>query len=710
MNFLFQTVKKMGLSVLALNLVFTLNSFAEFEKVRARFAIHKDSPYQLNQLLVPGFEKLPTDRKWFAYYLTKAIEMGGDIVWKQTSRYGLDIRNFALDLIKYRKFTNEATAKALENYLLEVFRNKGNYNLKSNSKILPPALEVSDIDAWITSLHTKKPRVAKNLATQFALLKTHMLDPTVGRTRLALEGDLIKDSNAGFYGTGITLKELEDLPEEQRTHFLSTPYRDKETGEIKLQLHKIGGRFHTELWFIRHYLEKAQNYGNSSEKEIISAYIKAIETGNPEDLLNADSLWVQYKPTDIDWQIGFIETYDDPYGVRGSWEGFVMLLDQRESAKAGFKIVIQNMSAFENKMPVDEIYKRKLGSTPPSTTNTYFISSGGHAGYNPFSAVNLPNDRALVEKYGTKSLNALNRQINLGTFKDLEALKIESDILDKSYSAGALLRRAQFTEDELKEAHLVQVMFHEILGHGSSVMAEGKSEKDLKDMVMPLEEGRAETASLFHYTDKFISDISIVPSNWSPEKFYDYAHLMILSFFTDQMHSWADTLDDDTDVITQAHQWGRQVMFNWMVKSGVLRVEIEDGMPKLKLIDEFDLRNTRQAIGELWNVIQRLKSEADYEGTKALFQPYGAYTDEHRSLRKMMISALDQFKRSTKAIYLNPKFTTKEGDVQISYRRKQRGFGALFNEANRLRKQFRAHEKTYSEELKAIDCEHVSLL
>ena len=60
------------------------------------------------------------------------------------------------------------------------------------------------------------------------------------------------------------------------------------------------------------------------------------------------------------WQvesyIGFIESYRDPSGVRGEWEGFVGCVNREVSKK--FQLLVDNFESILTKMPWPRVFEK----------------------------------------------------------------------------------------------------------------------------------------------------------------------------------------------------------------------------------------------------------------------------------------------------------------------------------------------------------------
>ena len=96
-----------------------------------------------------------------------------------------------------------------------------------------------------------------------------------------------------------------------------------ESGHLKgHKLKLVYGDYSKEMSIIAGYHKKAaENSANENQKEMQLAYADSFETGSLEAFKTAQRKWIRDKGPSVESNIGFVETYRDPHGVRGEWEG-----------------------------------------------------------------------------------------------------------------------------------------------------------------------------------------------------------------------------------------------------------------------------------------------------------------------------------------------------------------------------------------------------
>ncbi|MEQ1663862.1 MAG: hypothetical protein ABL927_00640 [Bdellovibrionales bacterium] len=644
---------------------------------KQKVILYKANNMQIEQLVTPVFQSLPLDRKLYAYYLTRAIQVSDDIAWKQKTRDGFRIRQLMEFIWKQPKafansvFGGERYAKYLKNqlakYMFELYRNRGNYDISANQKVVLKGFSRHRFSQLVLAAAqmSEESVSTKNMFISLGdKLEAAILYPEDKKYFAAINADeKISTSQSNTYGRDVTDEAFNALDDQEKNGFLDFPYKGRDK-QIHFLKHRIGGRFSRELKEVRRYYNLAAQYANSEEKALLAAYIKALQSGDPRDVREAEILWVQYKPKDIDFINNFTEVYMDPQGARGLWEGFIMIVKPDPGTAKRVGLIRENADQFEMRMPVKSEFKKPAGSTPPKAEGGYFLFGGGATGDKIFSGVNLPNSAEIREKFGSKSYMPLNViSVTSGAAEESELLqKLEIEKRKESglpvqeplayYAPKYALMKKVF---DPKLLYLLQVEFHEILGHGSGLNLEGVKDTDLNELYNPLEEARAETASLYHITDPLIRDLNIIPKDWSDEKFNQFAEFSIVDFFTSHLRSYV-RLKDDTTAIRQAHQLARQAMMNFMLSKGAIRILSAADSSAIPQVEVTDLKLARELLGQFWDMLQTAKSTGSYENAREIFDTFGSYTAENKEWRRIIKAEVDKRSQDIKDVKINPSF------------------------------------------------------
>lgn len=96
------------------------------------------------------------------------------------------------------------------------------------------------------------------------------------------------------------------------------------------------GDYAAEMKSITEYMKQAVvNADNDNQAKMHQAYAKSFETGSLEAFKDSQRYWIKDKGPMVECNIGFIETYRDPAGVRGEWEGFASMVNMERTRAFG---------------------------------------------------------------------------------------------------------------------------------------------------------------------------------------------------------------------------------------------------------------------------------------------------------------------------------------------------------------------------------------
>ncbi len=160
----------------------------------------------------------------------------------------------------------------------------------------------------------------------------------------------------------------------------------------------------------------------------------------------AQRFWLVDKSPVVETNIGFIETYADPLGQRGEWEGFVAVVDKESSEK--FQKLVEMAPELLPKLPWSKEFEKDKFLMPDFTDLIVltFASSDVPLG------INLPNYDDLRETLGFKNVNLGNAnsppdKATMNLFMDEKDFEIF-----QNYST---------------EPDILVTALHELIGHGS---------------------------------------------------------------------------------------------------------------------------------------------------------------------------------------------------------------------------------------------------
>ena len=380
--------------------------------------------------------------------------------------------------------------------------------------------------------------------------------------------------------------------------------------------------------------------------------IKFYRTGEVADREAYDIAWVQDKASPVDTINGFIEVYMDPRGVKGSWEGLVFYVNQEKTQR--IKTLAENAQWFEDHMPWDAKYRKAKVQGIVANAIDVIVETGDSGPVTPIG-INLPNDQAIREKYGSKSVALAN--VNEGYEKS---------------APGNM--RSEFSWDEAEAARSqkfgtfageLTTDMHEVIGHASGQQAAGKANPQalIKEHFSALEEGRADLVGLYFIADPKLVELGVIPAA-------DHDDIVRAEYeaYTRNGMVQLRRIREGTQ-IEEDHMRNRQMIVRWlMANTKAIEARTRDGKSYLVMVDP---KAFRDGVGKLLAEVQRIKSEGDAGAAAKLFDTYGIHFDA--KLRDEVVGRVDKLNLPSYTGFVMPKLTAVTAadgsvtDVTISY-------------------------------------------
>ena len=570
---------------------------------------------------VPGFNELSLKEKEFVYYLYEAALSGRDIFYDQNYKHNLEIRRTLETIVNsYKGKRDTDNFRNFMVYTKRVWFSNGIHHHYSNQKFKPEFSKeyftelVKNSD--IKSLPLKKNESADELLKRIVPV---IFDPDIAPVKVNLSPgqDLIKTSSVNFYES-INEKEVENyynklkIKDDPRPVWYGLNSKlIKTNGRVEEKQWMAGGMYSPAIEKIIYWLEKAVSVAeNDHQKATLSKLIDFYKTGDLKTWDEYNIMWSRDTTSNTDIVNGFIEVYNDPLGIKGSYESIVSIKDKEATNRIA--AIAEQAQWFEDNSPIDKKFKKKNVVGISAKVITVVVECGDASPSTPIG-INLPNSTWIRKEYGSKS-------VNLGNIVHSYNAAAENDgsLEEFSYSPEEVelgKRYGTLTDD-------LHTDMHEVIGHASGQIMPGieTPKETLKSYASTIEEARADLVSLYYLPDQKLIDIGIIPNNEAYKAGYNK---YIRNGLLQQLRRIVPG-----DNIEESHMRNRLLVSKWAYEKGekdnVIEKKIRNGKTYF-VINNY--QKLRELFGQLLIEIQRITSEGDIASAKNLVETYGVKVD-----------------------------------------------------------------------------------
>ena len=607
------------------------------------------------QVYADGFEELPLDQKILIWHLYRAALAGRDIFYDQRYAHNLTMRDVLEEILTHADGIDAATLAEIHRYTKLFWINSGPYNnLTARKFVLKCAPEALAAAASRAKANGAAFPVAVGESLDGLLRRLQPMffdaafDPIVTNKTPGDGNDILEASANNLY-VGVTMSDLDGFEERYPLNSRLV----KQGGTLAEEVYRIGGKYDREIREIVSHLEAAIPYATSAMAKALQALVRFYRTGEDADRVAYDIAWVHDKDSPVDTINGFIEVYMDPRGIKGSWEALVYYVNRHKTEN--IRKIAAAAQWFEDHMPWLPEYRKEGVRGVTASAIDVVVESGESAPMTPVG-INLPNDQAIRETHGSKSVSLSN--VN-------EAYEGSTD--------PAFRREFAWTDAEAARAEKWSAVaseltteLHEVIGHGSGKVAEklkGAPQNALKEQYSALEESRADLVALYFVADHKMVELGIIDAE-------DHNEIILAEYEGYARNALAQLrrVREGTQ-IEEDHMRNRQMIVRWLIaNSGGIEIRKRDGKTFYVMTDA---RVFREAVGRLLADVQHIKAQGDYEAARALFETYGVHFEPE--LRDEVVARVERLNMPSYTGFVQPRLEavgTEAGtitDVRISY-------------------------------------------
>ncbi|KAJ3287177.1 hypothetical protein HK104_008727 [Borealophlyctis nickersoniae] len=583
---------------------------------------------------------------------------------------------------KSKAAVSDEAWKYFMEYAAQVLNNLSNYKSFGDTKFIPRA-EMKDFTAIMNASGSPKAiELYSQICTRiYALTPDAQLligFPADGHVTGYYSPNISKEE-ATFVQSFLESKDISPL----NTRLFKTAECDFELRVASAQITRepetfqhegkritvVYGDFAEAMAEVADYLSKAKEVAaNEHQRKMMEAYVESFTTGSIEAHKESQRHWIRDVGPVVESNIGFIETYRDPAGVRAEWEGFVAVVNKDMTKK--FEKLVDGAPKFVPKLPWPKEYEKDKFNRPDFTSLEVvtFATSG-----TPPAGINIPNYDDIRQTFGFKNVSLGNVLNAKAPNEKITFIRPEDLPLYEKLRA---------------EAFEVQVGLHELLGHGTGKLLQeespGKFNFDIQNPpINPLtgkpvtswykpgetwgsvfkavaasyEECRAESVAMFLCVDPAVLEIFGYATRQEQEDLIYVCYLsmaraglMSLEFYDPKSKKWG-----------QAHMQARYALLQVFLKANLVRIEPSPQNDDLSIhLDRSRITTDGvRAVGAFLQELQIHKATGDAKGGTAFYDKWTSVGEDWVGWRDIVIR-----KKQPRKVFLQGN-TREEGGMVV---------------------------------------------
>jgi dipeptidyl-peptidase-3 len=608
------------------------------------------------QVYADGFRDLPLREKTLIWHLAQAAIAGRDIFYDQRYAHNLEMRDVLEAVIgQGGRQEQDGPRAAVERYTKLFWINTGPYNNHTARKFVlecAPAEFRDLVHAAARRGAAFSLRNGETLDGMLDRLEPFFFDPAVDPTvtsKTPPPGQDILTASANNLYVDVASNDLVGFAEEYGLNSRLV----KRDGRLVEEVYRVGEIYGAQIGAIVRHLDAAIPYATEAMAAALRTLITFYTTGRRADREAYDIAWVQDKASPVDTINGFIEVYLDARSIKGAWEALVFYVNREKTHQ--IQSIAANAQWFEDRMPWDARY-RKAGAKGITANAIDVVIEAGDSGPITPVGINLPNDQAIREQHGSKSVS-LSNVIEAYDKSTIPELRSEFSWSDEE--------TARATKWSAFAAELTTNM-HEVIGHGSGRVSEHLAvspPEALKEQYSAIEESRADLVALYFLPEAKLTELGLLGEEDHHEivlaEYEAYARNALVQL---RRVRHGSQIEED-------HMRNRQLIVQWlMANTAAIDVRQRDGKTYYVMVDAGAFRD---GVGRLLSEVMRIKAEGDYDAARALVERYGVHFDPR--LRDEVVARVERLNLPSYTGFVMPRLTAIRDDagaivdVEISY-------------------------------------------